>query len=219
MCNLRYKTQKDIPAVIHNGSKYDFHLIIKGVAKEFRSEIHCIPEDKEKYKIFSIPIMRKEINDKVISYNLRFIDSNNFMMVSLENHVNNLSELYDCDYTDKKTQQIKIQHDDKIINTRCRTCTKRSKQSIESLKNEFPSTFCLVNRNIGKFILLLKKGVYPYEYMNDWKIFEETELPSQNEFYPNLNLTNISKDDFKHAKNVWKTFNIMICMFNQILHS
>ena len=163
--------------------------------------------------------MRKEINDKVISYNLRFIDSNNFMMVSLENHVNNLSELYDCDYTDKKTQQIKIQHDDKIINTRCKTCTKRSKQSIESLKNEFPSTFCLVNRNIGKFILLLKKGVYPYEYMNDWKIFEETELPSQNEFYPNLNLTNIRKDDFKHAHNVWKTFNIMICMFNQILHS
>ena len=29
ICNLRYSTQRDIPAVIHNGSNYDFHLIIK----------------------------------------------------------------------------------------------------------------------------------------------------------------------------------------------
>ena len=76
------------------------------------------------------------------------------------------------------------------------------------IKNKFPSTFCLVNGNIDKFILLLKKGVYPYEYMNDWKKSEETELSSDNEFYSNLYLKNISKGDFKHAENVWKTFNI-----------
>ena len=34
--------------VIHNDSNYDFHLIIAELAKEFRSEIHCIPEDKGK---------------------------------------------------------------------------------------------------------------------------------------------------------------------------
>ena len=56
--------------------------------------------------------------------------------------------------------------------------------------------------------MLLKKGVYPYEYMNDWKKFKETELPSHNEIYSNLYLKNISKEDFKHAQNVWKTFNI-----------
>ena len=44
--------------------------------------------------------------------------------------------------------------------------------------------------------------------MNDWKKSEETELPSDNEFYSNLYLKNISKEDFKHAQNVWKTFNI-----------
>ena len=46
--------------------------------------------------------MRREVNDKVIPYNLRFIDSNNFMIGSLENYVNNLAERYDCDCTDKK---------------------------------------------------------------------------------------------------------------------
>ena len=29
ICNLRYTTQEDIPVVIHNGSNYDFHLIIE----------------------------------------------------------------------------------------------------------------------------------------------------------------------------------------------
>ena len=46
ICSLRYSTQRDIPVVIHNGSNYDFHLIIKELAKEFKEEIHCIPLDK-----------------------------------------------------------------------------------------------------------------------------------------------------------------------------
>ena len=54
ICNLRYKRQEDISVVMHNGSNYDFHLIITQLAKEFRSEIHFIPEDKGKYKTFSI---------------------------------------------------------------------------------------------------------------------------------------------------------------------
>ena len=48
ICNLRYKTLEDIPVVIHNGSNYDFHLTIIELAKEFRLEIQCISEDKEK---------------------------------------------------------------------------------------------------------------------------------------------------------------------------
>ena len=95
-------------------------MIIKELAEEFRSEIHCIPEDKEKYKPFSIPIIYKEVNDYEIPYNLRFIDSNKFMMRSLDNHVNNLSKLYPCNCSNKSNQQIKIKYDDKNIYTRCK---------------------------------------------------------------------------------------------------
>ena len=73
ICNLKYTTQRDIPVVIHNDSNYDFHLMIKELAEEFRSEIHCIPEDKEKYKTLSIPIMYRTVKDYEIPYNLRFI--------------------------------------------------------------------------------------------------------------------------------------------------
>ena len=208
ICNLRYSTQRDIPVVIHNGSNYEFHLIIKELAEEFRTEIQCIPKDKEKYKSFSIPIMYKECNDYTIPYNLRFIDSNKFMMGSLDNHVNNLSELYACNCPNKSNQQIKIKHNDKNIYTKCKSCTKTSKQSITSLKLKFPNTYQITNGNIEKFILLLKKGVYPYEYMNDWNRFEETELPSIDKFYSKLNLKNISTEDYKHAQKVWNTFDI-----------
>ena len=208
ICNLRYSTQRDIFVVIHNGTNYDFHLITKELAEEFRTEIQCIPEDKEKYKSFSIPIMYKECNDYTIPYNLRFIDSNKFMMGSLDSHVNNLSELYSCNCSNKSNQQIKIKHNDKNIYTRCKTCTKRSKQSVESLKLKFPNTYQLTNGNIEKFILLFKKGVYPYEYMDSWNRFEEEELPSMDEFFSNLKLKNISKEDYKHAQKVKNAFNI-----------
>ena len=108
ICNLRYETQKDIPVVIHNGSNYDFHLLITELAKEFRSNMRCIPEDKEKYISFSIPIKIKREDDKFTRYNLKFVDSARFMAGLLDTHVNNLSELYNCRGEDKKKQSVKV---------------------------------------------------------------------------------------------------------------
>lgn len=56
--------------------------------------------------------------------------------------------------------------------------------------------------------LILQKGVYPYEYMDCFEKFNETELPSIKAFYSTLNESNISEKEYNHAQNVWKTFNI-----------
>ena len=64
------------------------------------------------------------------------------------------------------------------------------------------------NNDINKFILLLRKGVYPYEYMDDWEKFNETKLPEKEEFYSNLNLEDIRGADCMHAKRVFKDFEI-----------
>ena len=55
---------------------------------------------------------------------------------------------------------------------------------------------------------LIRKGVYPYEHMSSWDKFDETELPSKEAFYSNLNMSDISDQDYSHAKKVWKGFDM-----------
>ena len=45
---------------------------------------------------------------------------------------------------------------------------------MKKIKNKY--SFC--NNDLNKFILLLIKGVYPYEYMDSSEKFNETSLPS-----------------------------------------
>ena len=59
-----------------------------------------------------------------------------------------------------------------------------------------------------QFNLMKRKGVYPYDYMDSFSKFNDTELPKREEFYSLLTDNNISEDDYSHAKNVWNTFNL-----------
>ena len=52
----------------------------------------------------------------------------------------------------------------------------------------------------NKFILLWRKGVYPYEYMDDWGNLNEATLPEKEEFYSNLNIEDITNANYMHAK-------------------
>ena len=53
--------------------------------------------------------------------------------------------------------------------------------------------------------LLMRKGVFPYEYMDSWERFEETQLPPAHSFYSKLTDENISDSDYEHAQRVWET--------------
>ena len=53
-----------------------------------------------------------------------------------------------------------------------------------------------------------KKGVYPYDFMDSFEKFNQTELPTKDQFYSILNDQHITDDEYDHAKKVWKTFNI-----------
>ena len=59
-----------------------------------------------------------------------------------------------------------------------------------------------------QFNLMKRKGVYPYDYMDSFSKFNDTELPKREEFYSLLTDNNISEDDYSHAQNVWNTFNL-----------
>ena len=56
----------------------------------------------------------------------------------------------------------------------------------EKLMERFFNTHKFSNHD--KFLLLFRKGVYPYEYIDDGEKFNETSLPEKEDFYSHLNM-------------------------------
>ena len=56
--------------------------------------------------------------------------------------------------------------------------------------------------------LLLRKGAYPYDYVDCLKNLDETCLPPKEAFYSKLTGEGITDEDYQHAHTVWKEFNI-----------
>ena len=59
-----------------------------------------------------------------------------------------------------------------------------------------------------KLKILMRKGVYPYEYMGSVKKFDETHLPEIKAFYSSIDERGISEADYDQAQSVWRTFQI-----------
>ena len=56
-----------------------------------------------------------------------------------------------------------------------------------------------------KFNLMVRKGVYPYDYMDSFDKFNE-KLQAKEDFFSIMNNEHISNKDYQHAKTVWETF-------------
>ena len=211
ICNLRYKTPKEIPIVFHNGSTYDYHLIIKELAKELEGELECLGESTEKYITFSASV-KKEITkkDKIIkiSYKIKFIDSFRFMSTSLSGLVDNLLEgLHKC--TDCKLHLDYMSIKDNQLIFRCFRFKKNYEKDFnKELIKRFVNTYRFCNKDLNKFILLLRKGVYSYEYMDYWERFDETLLSNKEVFYGNLIMEDITDIDYRRANKVFKEFKL-----------
>ena len=54
----------------------------------------------------------------------------------------------------------------------------------------------------------MQKGVYHFEYVDDWRKFNETSLPGKKIFYRHLSIEDITNANYAHAKRVWKGFKI-----------
>ena len=59
ICNLRFNVPNEIPVVFHNGSNYDYHFIIKDLAKESEEQFVCLGENAKKYQTFLVPVEQK----------------------------------------------------------------------------------------------------------------------------------------------------------------
>ena len=194
-CNLNYKVPKDIPIIIYNAS-YDTHFIINQLAEEFKGKLNCIGGNMVKNITLSVPFKKECDDGKTIAYKLRFIDSFRFMSTALTELVDNMSGNFNS-----------IELKSCAENNRCEECEK----TIEGLVKKFPSIYEFCDGDLNKFILLLRKGVYPYEYIDSWEKFDETTLPPKEAFYSILNLEDISNEGYAHAQKLWDVFEIKNC--------
>ena len=155
ICNLRYNDSNEIRVVFHNGASYDYHFIIKGLAKEFKGDFKCLGENKEKYITFSVPI-KKEYNedeDKTIIYRIKFIDSFRFVSTSLSNLVDNLSGgIHDngkCRSCNSfSLEYISLSNNDRLL-FECFNCQKRFSRKFDIAK-KIKSTYNFCNGDIEK---------------------------------------------------------------------
>ena len=59
-----------------------------------------------------------------------------------------------------------------------------------------------------KLSLMSQKGAYPYDYMDCFEKFNQTELPTKDEFFSVRNDQHITNKEYDHARKVWETFNL-----------
>ena len=145
-------------------------------------DFESLGENKEKHKTFSVPIKKESNEDSTILYRIKFIDSFRFMSASLSTLVDNLSnkiiENGKCADCKSYIEFIKIINSGRLI-FKCFDCKRGYQKDIDdetlkkNNKKNFRNTYNFCNKDINKFMLLLRKGVYPYEYMDDWARFNK----------------------------------------------
>ena len=84
----------------------------------------------------------------------------------------------------------------------CLECKKNyNKDCNKKLINRFANTYEFCNGDFNKFVLLLRKGIYPYEHMDSWERFDGTSLLGKKAFYSELYLKDkiMTDNDYTHA--------------------
>lgn len=201
-CNLLYRQRSIFPVIFHNLKGYDGHLIVKALGKDYVKNVKVIPMNREKFISFSLMYRVKQKGKDIV-------------IVDEEDNEDTIN------FEEITTMEIRFIDSFNFMNT-----------SLEKLSDiledqDFKLTMDFVNRISGdleeqsvmdRFKLLRKKGVYPYDYMDNFNKFN-FQLPENDNAYVNtleyevseyhkLNdkqKANVIKDKL-HAKLVYKTF-------------
>lgn len=202
-CNLNYKIPKFFPVVFHNLSGYDSHLFIKKLAG---GKINCITNNEEKYISFSREVVVDEFEKGgehiQVEMELLFIDSFRFMADSLDALSKNLTsdKCNNCETQEKNGRKY-----------RCNECIRVDKECAHKCQDCYSLTLVKAQQNCHnlrkiykdkQLELLIRKGVYPHDWVDSIAKLDETQLPSNEVFYSRLNNSDISDDDYEHAQTV-----------------
>ena len=212
MCNLNLRIDPEkvrIPVVSHNLKGYDSHIILENIKKHY-GNVEVIPNNTEKYTSFSFG-------------GATFIDSFQFMPASLDNLAKNLNDksnfknvrrfleshlICNNEEEDEEKDEIVVEVEEEDAD-----------QEIDNKSDYRNSPYHPPNLNTEQknavdedMNLLIRKGVYPYEYITDVDKLRETRFPPKEAFKSTLKLETISQSDYDHAIKVFEHFGIIDLM-------
>ncbi|XP_039278288.1 uncharacterized protein LOC120350099 [Nilaparvata lugens] len=177
-CNLNFKLPQTIPIYCHNMSGYDTHLYIKELSKKYK-KVDLIANTDEKYINYSINsgygYEFGEDNKPRKNIKFSFVDTFRFMASSIEKLAKSLKK-EDCKHINNFIKNGKVLND--II--------KREDNDEDQIFN-----------------ILSGKGIFPYEFIDDFEKLEYNKILEQDKFYSCLNHESINTKDYLHYKMVW----------------
>lgn len=173
---------------MHNGSRFDFKLIIPKITERFTdNNITPIGKTKETYITFP----KNKFSGT--NYSIRFIDTYNHLSYALSDLVSTLSNNFKC-CNDLRN----------IYNQKKYVCTTYKKivnrEMINEMKKKFPS---LYREYPKEFMCLIRKDQLPHEYLDEDIFKKKIKIKY---FYSDLNKEECSKHDYKYAKFIFKYF-------------
>ena len=182
-CNLLLRIDAyhtPIPVFFHNLKNYDAHHLMSAVG--CTEEKETIITDKD-----GVPIMKKDKDGKDTNEPRTVIDG------KLSGICQNMEKLISFSW-----EQFRFVDSYAFLSS-----------SLGQLVANTPKANLSITRSYieqAKFNLITRKGVFPYEYMDSFDRFEETQLPPKENFYSSLTDESISDSDYQHAQEVWTTF-------------
>ena len=180
-CNLKLRISAEkikIPVIFHNLKGYDSHFIMNELGKLIKKEEKILQND--------------EYNDKGEKVKEKIVDRIPVSVIAQN------AEKYMAFYINNNLAFIdSLQF---MNSSLAKLASNLSEDDFIYTKKYFTDPV--------QFNLMKRKCVYPYDYMDSFSKFNDTELPKRKEFYSLLTDNNISEDDYKHAKDVWNKFSL-----------
>ena len=191
-CNFRLQISAKrikIPVIFHNLKGYDSHLIIEKLGEKIKKTDELISVQEERTNNYfdynRNEALRKhtiyKINEKKVDLKVIATNSEKYLTFSIGKHLKFIDSYQFM--ASPLANLAKALPDNKYIFTS------------EAFSGE-------------KLDLMKVKGLYPYDYMDSFQKFSQTELPKREDFYSLLTDEEISESEYAHAKKVWKTFKI-----------
>ena len=180
-CNLALKKDKTIPVGFHNGTKYDFHLLVRELGR-VNGYIRTIARNSEQYISVEKAVRISETT---------VVDNNGDPKLDKTGKP----------LTKKNTWYIRLVDTLGFLQASLANCVKTfPREEFKMLKQEF---------GVEHFDLLIRKGVFPYDWFTSIKnLDEDPKNLTKANFYSALNDEEISDDDYAHFLNLCNKFNL-----------